>query len=312
VALLISVSEFWEDEKVWRQWVQSELPEIDVRVYPDVGNENEIEYAVVWKHPHGILKRYPNLKAILSLGAGVDHILSDPDLPKDLPIVRLVDVKLTHEMCFHALHWVLHFHSDHYLYMKQQLDRKWHQQGSIQPEDRTVGIMGLGNIGRGIGESLIAQGFKVLGWGANQKSSLGDIKYFFGKEQLSDFLVKTNILINVLPFSKDTKNMLRKEQLQILPRGSFIINMGRGGIINEADLLSLLDENHITAAALDVFEQEPLPTQNPLWNHPSVYITPHIAGQSNPKSSAKTIAENIRRIDDGEMPFPIYNIAKGY
>ena len=312
MALLISVSEFWEDEKVWRQWVQSELPEIDVRVYPDVGNENEIEYAVVWKHPHGILKRYPNLKAILSLGAGVDHILSDPDLPKDLPIVRLVDVKLTHEMCFHALHWVLHFHSDHYLYMKQQLDRKWHQQGSIQPEDRTVGIMGLGNIGRGIGESLIDQGFKVLGWGANQKSSLGDIKYFFGKEQLSDFLVKTNILINVLPFSKDTKNMLRKDELKFLPRGSFIINMGRGGIINEADLLSLLDENHITAAALDVFEQEPLPTQNPLWNHPSVYITPHIAGQSNPKSSAKTIAENIRRIEDGKMPFPIYNITKGY
>ena len=312
MALLISVSEFWEDEKVWHQWVQSELPEIDVRVYPDVGNENEIEYAVVWKHPHGILKRYPNLKVILSLGAGVDHILSDPDLPKDLPIVRLVDVKLTHEMCFHALHWVLHFHSDHYLYMKQQIDRKWQQQSSIQPEDRTVGIMGLGNIGRGIGESLIDQGFKVLGWGANQKSSLGDIKYFFGKEQLSDFLVKTNILINVLPFSKDTKNMLRKDDLKSLPRGSFIINMGRGGIINEADLLSLLDENHITAAALDVFEEEPLPANNPLWNHPSVYITPHIAGQSNPKSSAKTIAENIRRIEDGKMPFPIYNITKGY
>ena len=312
MALLISVSEFWEDEKVWHQWVQSELPEIDVRVYPDVGNENEIEYAVVWKHPHGILKRYPNLKAILSLGAGVDHILSDPDLPKDLPIVRLVDVKLTHEMCFHALHWVLHFHSDHFLYMKQQKDKKWQQQGSIQPEDRTVGIMGLGNIGRGIGESLIDQGFKVLGWGANQKSSLGDIKYFFGKVQLSDFLVKTNILINVLPFSKDTKNMLRKDELKFLPRGSFIINMGRGGIINETDLFYLLDEGHITAAALDVFEQEPLPTNNPLWSHPSVYITPHIAGQSNPKSSAKTIAENIRRIEDGKMPFPIYNITKGY
>jgi glyoxylate/hydroxypyruvate reductase A len=288
------------------------LPEIDVRVYPDDGDVNEIEYVAVWKHPHGILKKYPNLRAILSLGAGVDHILSDPDLPKDLPIVRLVDVKLTHEMCFHALHWVLHFHSDHFLYMKQQMGKKWQQQGSIQPEDRTVGIMGLGNIGRGIGDSLVNQGFKVLGWGANQKSSLGDIKYFFGKEQLSDFLVKTNILINVLPFSKDTKNMLRKNELKFLPRGSFIINMGRGGIINEADLLSLLDENHITAAALDVFEQEPLPTNNPLWSHPSVYITPHIAGQSNPKSSAKTIAENIRRIEDGKMPFPIYNITKGY
>jgi glyoxylate/hydroxypyruvate reductase A len=312
LALLISVSEFWEDENVWCEWVQAELPEIDVRVYPDDGDVNEIEYVAVWKHPHGILKKYPNLRAILSLGAGVDHILSDPDMPKNLPIVRLVDAKLTHEMCFHALHWVLHFHSDHFLYMKQQMDKKWQQQGSIQPEDRTVGIMGLGNIGRGIGDSLVNQGFKVLGWGANQKSSLGDIKYFFGKEQLSDFLVKTNILINVLPFSKDTKNMLRKDELKFLPRGSFIINMGRGGIINEADLLSLLDENHITAAALDVFEQEPLPTQNPLWNHPSVYITPHIAGQSNPKSSAKTIAENIRRIEDGKMPFPIYNITKGY
>ena len=312
MALLISVSEFWEDEKIWRQWVQAELPEMDVRVYPDDGDVNEIKYVATWKHPHGILKQYPNLKAILSLGAGVDHILSDSDLPEGIPIVRLVDKKLTHEMCFHALHWVLHFHSDHFLYMKQQKDKKWQQQGSIQPEDRTVGIMGLGNIGRGIGDSLVNQGFKVLGWGANQKSSLGDIKYFFGKVQLSDFLVKTNILINVLPFSKDTKNMLRKDELKFLPRGSFIINMGRGGIINEVDLLSLLDENHITAAALDVFEQEPLPTNNPIWSHPSVYITPHIAGQSNPKSSAKTIAENIRRIEDGKMPFPIYNIAKGY
>jgi len=168
LSLLISVSEFWEDEKVWRQWVQTELPEMDVRVYPDDGDVNEIKYVATWKHPHGILKQYPNLKAILSLGAGVDHILSDPDLPEDLPIVRLVDPKLTHEMCFHALHWVLHFHSDHFLYMKQQMDKKWQQQGSIQPEDRTVGIMGLGNIGRGIGDSLVNQGFKVLGWGANQ------------------------------------------------------------------------------------------------------------------------------------------------
>ena len=312
MALLISVSEFWEEEKVWREWVQSELPEIDVRVYPDVGNENEIEYAVVWKHPHGILKRYPNLKAILSLGAGVDHILSDPDLPKDLPIVRLVDVKLTHEMCFHALHWVLHFHSDHFLYMKQQKDKKWQQQGFRQPEDSSVGIMCLGNIGKGIGDSLLAQGFKVLGWGANQKSSLGDIKYFFGDEQLGDFLGKTNILINVLPLTEGTTNILRKQELQRLPRGAFIINMGRGGIVNETDLLTLLDEGHITAAAMDVFEQEPLSVDSPLWSHPSVYITPHIAGQSNPKSSAKTIATNIRRIEDGKLPFPIYNITKGY
>ena len=196
--------------------------------------------------------------------------------------------------------------------MNQQLERKWLQQASIQPEDSTVGIMGLGHIGKAIGESLVQQGFKVLGWGANQKPSLRDIQYFFGGDKLGVFLQKTDILINVLPLTKSTNNILRKKELERLPKGAFIINMGRGGIINELDLLSLLDEGHVTAAALDVFEQEPLLINSPLWTHPSIYITPHIAGQSNPQSSAKTIAENIRRIEDGETPFPVYDKTKGY
>jgi len=312
MALLISVSEFWEDEEVWRQWVQAELPEIDVRVYPEDGDVNEIEYIAVWKHPHGILKKYPNLKAILSLGAGVDHIISDPDLPKGLPIVRLVDKKLTHEMCLHSLHWVLHFHSDQYLYRIQQSNRQWIQQSSIQTEDRTIGIMGLGNIGRSIGELLVTQCFNVIGWGANKKPPLKDIKYYYGKEQLGDFLSKTDILINVLPLTENTTNILTQKEFEFLPKGSFIINIGRGGIINEQDLLFLLNSGHIAAAALDVFSEEPLPENNLLWSHPSVYITPHIAGQSNPQSSAKTIAENIHRIQKGELPYPIYNKTNGY
>ena len=312
MALLLASTDFWEDMDVWQVELKAELSNIDVRVHPDVGNENEIEYAVVWKHPHGILKRYSNLKAILSLGAGVDHITSDPDLPEGIPIVRLVDKKLTHEMCLHALHWVLHFHSEHYLYLKQQIDRKWEQQSSIQTEDRTIGIMGLGNIGGSIATSLIHQGFHVIGWGANKRNSSAEVNYYYGAKQLREFLEKTNILINVLPLTKNTINMIGQKELKQLPRDSFIINMGRGGIINEVDLLSLLEEGHISSAALDVFDQEPLSPDNPLWRHPSVYITPHIAGQSNPKSASKTIAENIRRIEDGKMPFPIYNITKGY
>ncbi len=152
MALLLASTDFWEDMEVWSASLKSALPELDIRVYPDDGNVNEVEFAVVWKHPHGILKKYPNLKAILSLGAGVDHIISDPDLPEGLPIIRLVDKKLTHEMCLHSLHWVLHFHSDQYLYRIQQSNRKWIQQSSVQTEDRTIGIMGLGNIGRSIGE----------------------------------------------------------------------------------------------------------------------------------------------------------------
>ena len=276
------------------------------------GDVNEVEFAVVWKHPRGILKKYPNLKAILSLGAGVDHIISDPDLPEGLPIVRLVDKKLTHEMCLHALHWVLHFHSDQYLYRSQQLKRQWIQQSSIQTEDRTIGIMGLGNIGRSIGELLVTQSFNVIGWGANQKSSLTDIKYYYGQDQLSDFLGRTNILINVLPLTSDTTNIITKKELSLLPKDSFIINIGRGGIINEDDLLTLLGEGHIKAAALDVFTQEPLPENNSLWDHPSVYITPHIAGQSNPNSAGQTISENIHRIQKGELPYPIYSRTNGY
>ena len=312
MSIVLASTDFWEDMEVWSNGLQKAMPEMDIKVYPDDGDVNEVEFAVVWKHPRGILKKYPNLKAILSLGAGVDHIISDPDLPEGLPIIRLVDKKLTHEMCLHALHWVLHFHSDQYLYRSQQLKRQWIQQSSIQTEDRTIGIMGLGNIGRSIGELLVTQSFNVIGWGANQKSSLTDIKYYYGQDQLSDFLGRTNILINVLPLTSDTTNIITKKELSLLPKNSFIINIGRGGIINEDDLLTLLSEGHIKAAALDVFTQEPLPENNSLWDHPSVYITPHIAGQSNPNSAGQTISENIHRIQKGELPYPIYSRTNGY
>ena len=312
MSILLASTDFWEDMDVWSNGLKETMPEMDVRVYPDEGDVNEVEYAVVWKHPRGILNKYPNLKAILSLGAGVDHIISDPELPEGLPIVRLVDKKLTHEMCLHSLHWVLHFHSDQYLYRIQQQSREWIQQSSVQSEDRTIGIMGLGNIGKAIGDSLINLDFKVVGWGARPKESLGGIEYYCGHEQLADFLSQTDILINVLPLTEDTKNILTKIELAFLPKGSFIINIGRGGIINESDLLTSLDIGHITAVALDVFAQEPLPENNSLWDHPSVYVTPHIAGQSNPGSAAQTIADNIRLIEKGETPYPIYSHSSGY
>ena len=312
MSILLASTDFWEDMDVWSNGLQAAMPEMDIKVYPDEGDVNDIEYAVVWKHPRGILKKYPNLKAILSLGAGVDHIISDSELPKGLPIVRLVDKKLTHEMYLHSLHWVLHFHSDQYLYRIQQQSREWIQQSSVQSEDRTIGIMGLGNIGKAIGDSLVNLDFKVIGWGARPKNSLGEIEYYYGHEQLSEFLSHTDILINILPLTENTKNILTKNELKLLPKGSFIINIGRGGIINENDLLSFLNSGHINAAALDVFAQEPLPENNSLWGHSSVYITPHIAGQSNPGSAAKTIAENIRLIEKGESPYPIYSLNSGY
>ena len=310
MAILLSLKD--TDLVPWIEALNNELGSVDLCLYPKVEDNSLIDYAIVWKHPYGDLKNYPNLKAILSCGAGVDHIVDDPDYPRSVPIVRLHDEKLSQDMCLYTLHWVLHFHSDQYLYRIQQQSREWIQQSSVQSEDRTIGIMGLGNIGKAIGDSLVNLDFSVIGWGARPKHSLGSIEYYCGHEQLSDFLSQTEILINVLPLTENTKNILSKIELAFLPKGSFIINIGRGGIINESDLLTTLDSGHITATALDVFAQEPLPENNSLWVHPSVYVTPHIAGQSNPGSAARTIADNIRLIEKGESPYPIYSHSSGY
>jgi glyoxylate/hydroxypyruvate reductase A len=224
----------------------------------------------------------------------------------------MADDALTRDMCLYALHWVLHFHSDYYRYAKQQSNKQWLPQDFVAPRDRTVGIMGLGNIGKQIAESLASQGFKVAGWGASEKSATRNIEYFYGKEQMNAFLNKSEILINVLPLTDATRNRITEDELRQLPHGAFVINMGRGCIINEGDLLSLLNSEHIAGAVLDVFDTEPLPDDNPLWSHLNVTITPHIAGQSDGATAAMFMVDNIHRIERGEAPFPLYDPALGY
>ena len=310
MALLVSLTD--TDIAPWLKVFQAELSDMDIRIYPDVGDPCDIEYVAAWQHPFYEYKKYPNLKAILSLGAGVDHITKDPELPIDIPIVRMADDALTRDMCLYALHWVLHFHSDYYRYAQQQSKTQWLPQDFVAPRDRTIGIMGLGNIGKQIAGSLASQGFTVVGWGASEKQTTGLIEYFHGKEQMNAFLNKAEILINVLPLTDATRNRVTESELRQLPQGSFVINMGRGCIVNESDLLSLLNSGHIAAAVLDVFDIEPLPDDNPLWSHPSVTITPHIAGQSDGETAAMFMVDNIRRIEHGEAPFPLYDPVLGY
>jgi glyoxylate/hydroxypyruvate reductase A len=310
MALLVSLTN--TDIAPWLEVFEAELGDMDIRVYPDVGDPCDIEYVAAWQHPFSEYKKYPNLKGILSLGAGVDHIIKDPELPSDVPIVRMADDALTRDMCLYALHWALHFHSDYHRYVKQQSNKQWLVQDFVAPRDRTIGIMGLGNIGKQVAALLANQGFNVVGWGANEKRSTGVVEYFYGIEQMSAFLNKTEILINVLPLTEATRNRVAERELSQLPQGAFVINMGRGCIINEGDLLSLLDSGHISGAVLDVFDVEPLPDSNPLWSHPNVIITPHIAGQTNGETGAIFMVDNIRRIERGEAPFPLYDPVVGY
>jgi len=310
MAILLSLKD--TDLVPWVEALNKELGSVDLCLYPKVEDNSLIDYAIVWKHPYGDLKNYPNLKAILSCGAGVDHIVDDPDYPRSVPIVRLYDEKLSQDMCLYTLHWVLHFHSDYYQYNNLQTQKNWNQKPFKLPEKCHIGVMGLGVIGKDIADTLISFDFKVSGWGATKKPDMELLTYYYGETQIHDFLSSIDILINVLPLTTTTSNLLSENTLRLLPKGSFIINIGRGGIVNEADLIMLLDEGHLMGAALDVFATEPLPENNPLWSHPKVYITPHIAGQNNPQSAAMAIAKNIRRLENGEEPFPLYNPEKGY
>jgi len=310
MALLVSLTD--TDIRPWVEVFEAGLSGMDIRIYPDVVDPSEIEYVAAWHHPFGEYKKYTNLKAILSLGAGVDHIINDPELPQNVLIVRMADEALIHDMCLYALHWVLHYHSDYYRYVKQQQEKQWLEHKFVAPKKRSVGIMGLGTIGKRVGEILSDQGFSVVGWGASDKHLTGRIEYFYGKDQMTGFLNKSEILINILPLTESTNNLIKANELHQLPEGALVINIGRGFIINQSDLLAALESGHIGAAVLDVFDVEPLPLDNPLWSHPNVTITPHIAGQSDGETGAVSMVENIRRIESGEAPFPLYDPVQGY
>ncbi|MBT7674394.1 MAG: glyoxylate/hydroxypyruvate reductase A [Oceanospirillaceae bacterium] len=310
MALLISYT--GQDTVPWVHAFRDELPEMDVRVFPDEGDPADVEFIAVWQHPHGGLKPYVNLKAILSCGAGVEHITSDPDLPEGVPIIRLVDEAVVHDMCLHGLHWVLHFHRGYHYYAENQRRSRWQVLPAVLPFKRRIGIMGMGQIGQRLAEMLSILQFSVAGWGLNDRQLPNGIKYFSGAESMGRFLSEADILINALPLTPKTKNLIDANYLSCLPKGAFIINISRGGIVNEKDLRKSIESGRVEAAALDVFAAEPLPQNDPFWTNSSVHVTPHIGGINYPASAAQVMAANIKRIQRGIAPFPVLDPRSGY
>ncbi|UTW13053.1 2-hydroxyacid dehydrogenase [Marinobacterium rhizophilum] len=310
MALLISYQ--GRDTAPWVQAFQAELPQLDIRVYPDVGDPADIEFAALWQHPQGDLHNYPNLKAILSFGAGVEHIVSDPLLPAQIPVVRLVDGAVVHDMALHALHWVLHFHRGYHQYARQQRQGLWQPRAAMPPARRRIGIMGMGQIGQALANLLHGLGFTVTGWGLDPVDVAAGIGYRCGSDALADFLAGSDVLVNALPLTPATAGLISAAELARLPRGACVISESRGGIIDEEALLQALHSDHLDAAALDVFAVEPLPRDSALWTAPDVFVTPHIGGINYPETAAAVMADNIRRVQRGESPGPIYDALKGY
>ncbi len=295
----------------WRGALQDLLPEIDCRSWDAPGDKAEVEYAVVWKPPPGGLKTFPNLKCIVSMGAGIDHLLADPDLPRQVPIIRTVGGELRQRMReYLALH-VLRFHRRLPDIEAAQRRKDWEQIITPPAPRRCVGIMGLGNMGAEAAHTLAELGFAVHGWSRRPKRLHG-ITCHHGDDGLADFLARSEILICLLPLTPATEGILNRRLFARLPEGACLINVGRGPHLVEKDLIPALDSGRLGGATLDVLQKEPPPEDHPFWTHPKILLTPHIASLIDPEAGAKVIAENIRRFMAGESVSGMVDLSQGY
>ena len=295
----------------WTAALKALEPELDIRIWPDTGPVEEIEYALVWLPPPGELKRFSNLRAIFSFGAGVEDILADPNLPADVPLTRLVEPGLAVGMREFVLWSVLHYHRRMPEYAVQQREKTWRLLRQVLPGDRRVGIMGLGVLGATAAKSLVELGFDVAGWSRSKKDILG-VESYYGADALAPFLARTEILVCLLPLTAETRGILNATTLSQLPRGAYLINAARGGELVEKDLLAALDSGQIVGATLDVFATEPLPADHPFWTHPKVTVLPHAAADTLPESAAAAVINNLRRSLADQPLLHVVNRSKGY
>ncbi|MBV9913776.1 MAG: glyoxylate/hydroxypyruvate reductase A [Sinobacteraceae bacterium] len=309
--LLLVVPLRWTD--LWTAPLAEIAPNLRVLVHErDAYAPADIDYVLTFRPPHALLKSLPNLKLVISLGAGVDGILADPEYPKQVPLVRFVDHTLSREMAqYCVLHVLMHYRMQR-VFDRAQAERKWRQ--TLLPkraEDTRVGVLGMGEIGTLTAERLRDLCFDVAGWSRTRKEVPG-VQSFAGESKLPAFLNRTDILICLLPLTPGTRGILNAKLFGQLPKDAFVINVARGGHLVDDDLIAALDSGHLSGATLDVFHTEPLPETHPFWTHPKITVTPHIAAISEPRVAAEYVAERIGRFERGEPLDNLVDPEKGY
>jgi glyoxylate/hydroxypyruvate reductase len=313
-AILIAVDN--HDAAEWFDRFRAQAPGKDFRFWPDaVGDVAEIAYACVWKTPAGLLKQFPALKAIFNLGAGVDGLMQDPDLPQ-VPLIRAVHPDLTMRMTEYVVLHVLMHHRRQRTYDAQQRKRIWKGHDQPAASEVSVGIMGVGAIGAHVAHVLQTLGFQVAGWSRTPKAH-ASVKVFAGAEGLSAFLRRTEILVCLLPHTPDTEGILNIALFEQLKRdgalgGAYLINAGRGRLQVDEDIIAALDSGLLSGATLDVFPTEPLPPQHRFWLRADITITPHNAGDLAPRALISAVLDQIDRIEAGLPPQHTVDRARGY
>ena len=298
----------------WARLFAEKAPQIPFRIWPDgsaSGDDAEaVRYLAVWEAPRDLATIFPNLEVVFSVGAGIDQF-DLTAIPAHLPVVRMIEPGIVAGMVEYVTLATLALHRDWLTYAAQQREGRWQVLGTRVASERRVGVLGLGVLGQAVLTRLASFGFQCAGWSRSPRT-LDGIECFAGAEALPAFLARTDILVCLLPLTDATRHILNRELFAQLPRGAALINTGRGGHLQQDHLLEALESGQLGAAVLDVADPEPLAADHPLWHHPRVMLTPHVASMTQPDSAVEVVLENLRRHREGEPLIGLVDRARGY
>lgn len=295
----------------WCQMLRDLMPDWNVYPIDQVPDPDAVTYSVLWRPATGSMKPFRNLKAIVSLGAGIDHVLADEQLPIHVPIIRTVGTDLTQRMKEYVVLHVLRHHRELPAIQANQARQLWEQIVVPPAPQRRVGVMGLGNLGAAAADLLKQIGFEVRGWSRSPKDLPG-IQCFSGSEGFGAFLEGTEILVCLLPLTESTRGILNVDTFNRLKRGASIVNAARGPHLVDSDLVDALNSGQISSATLDVFHVEPLPKTHPFWTNPKITVTPHVASLIDAPTGSKIVAKNIRTFQETGTVADLADAKRGY
>lgn len=296
--------------RVWAEHFARQLPHLPFRTWPEIGDASQVRFLAAWEPPAGIAQAFPKLEILFSTDAGVDQF-DFAALPADLRVVRMIEPGLVACMTEYVCWAALSLHRQAPLYMRQQRRGKWKEHPVRPAHTRRVGVMGMGTLGRAALAQLRQLGFDCAGWNRSPRNEPG-VACFAGDAQLEPFLARTDILVCLLPLTPQTHGILSQRVFAALPEGAAVVNAGRGGHLVQHDLLDALESGRVSAAILDVCDPEPLPQGHAFWNHPSVWLTPHVASATQAETSAEAIVHNLRRHEAGLPLEGSVDRARGY
>ncbi|RXG97408.1 MULTISPECIES: 2-hydroxyacid dehydrogenase [Bradyrhizobium] len=294
---------------IFRQAFARELPDLEFHHSGECVDPEKVRYLLTWNVPNDVA-RFRNLEVLFSIGAGVDQFKPET-IPERVKLVRMVEDGIIRMMQEYVVLGVLTLHREMLAYREQQGRGLWQALASVQSTDRRVGFLGLGMLAQAAIDRLKPFRFPLAAWSRSKRTVEG-ITCFHGDDQLGSFLKGTDILVCLLPLTKETSGILNARLFSLLPTGARLLHVGRGPQLDQGALIESLDSGHLAAAMLDVTDPEPLPESHPLWSHPKVIITPHIASVTQPHTAAQSVIENIRRHRAGQNPIGLVDRTRGY